>query len=878
MVLMLKQNLLLFFGEEFQLMFVDMVLVFFLIGIGLNLVLLFVYVCLVGCCLLWVCLFGCLVELWLLLKIELEDLGQYNDGCLVMYVLEDYGLFNVLILDKVCCQVGLLLLLVLLVGDLIGCKCVYLVLLWCSFSNLLIFEQCGVKIYFDLLVKVLQVYCVCDDLDVYLVLVLIFVGCVLDKQSGWFVVLFLENWVLVGCFCCLLGFLLNGCNIIVCFVLLILLCSIVDEGLELECMVCKLQCVLCIYFCCICELVIGLDLLIWCLLVDQVLVVELVCEVIVVQVKCDNLKLVDVWKKVYVYVWEIVVDYFSLVVCLVSFMFSYVWNCIYVGVLVYYLDKFKVVVLGYEVVYVFSYCSYMDYLLLFYLLYDCGIVLLYIVVGINLNLLVVGILLCKGGVFFICCLICGNVLYFVVFSEYVVQLVVGGYLLEYFVEGGCLCIGCLLQFKGGMILMMLCVFLCQLCKLVLFQFIYIGYEKLMEGGSYLDELFGWLKEKELIWLLLWGIFKVFKQNYGQVVVNFGELIVLNDVLVEKVLEWKGEVVFEDEKLVWLLIMVDMLVECIQVCINGVVDVNFINLLVLVLLFMLKYVMGEVDLIVQIEFCKMLLVEMLYLDWVMVILYLLEWIIVYVEEINVFICIKYLLGDVFSVSGDIVVLLSYFCNNVVYLFIVLLWVVCCFQNNCCMSCIGLVQLGCMVYLFLQVELFLLWSEDEFVQCIDCIIDVFVCEGLLQNVNDDDGGILVCNIGQIDEVFCLWVIGYLLQQVFECYYIVILVLVKNGFGVFGVVELESLCQQVVQCLSLFYVLVVFEFFDKVLFCGFIQKLCELCLVWLDENSKLLFDECLDVWVKDVKFILGCELCYIIEWVSLEVVCLDEFVLQD
>lgn len=426
--------------------------------------------------------------------------------------------------------------------------------------------------------------------------------------------------------------------------------------------------------------------------------------------------------------------------------------------------------------------------------------------------------------------------------------------------------------------MMLCVFLCQLCKLVLFQLVYIGYEKLMEGGSYLDELFGWFKEKELIWQLLWFIFKVFKQNYGQVVVNFGELIVFNDVLVQQVLEWNGQLVGEDEKLLWLLGMVDYLVECIQVYINGVVDVNLINLLVLVLLFMFKYVMGEVDLIVQIELCKILLVEMLYFDCVMVILYLLEWIIVYVEEINVLICIKYLFGDVFSVSGDMVVLFSYFCNNVLYLFMVLLWVVCCFQNNCCMSCIGLVQLGCMVYLFLQVELFLLWSEDEFVQCIEQIINVFVCEGLLQNVNDDDGGILVCNIGQIDEVFCLCVIGYLLQQVFECYYIVILVLVKNGLGMFGVVELESLCQQVVQCLSLLYVLVVLEFFDCMLFCGFIQKLCELWLVWLDENSKLLFDDCLDVWVKDVKFIFGCELCYIIEWVSLEVVKLDELVVQD
>ncbi|KAG0736437.1 hypothetical protein G6F24_018347 [Rhizopus arrhizus] len=96
-----------------------------------------------------------------------------------------------------------------------------------------------------------------------------------------------------------------------------------------------------------------------------------------------------------------------------------------------------------------------------------------------------------------------------------------------------------------MISMTLRAFLRQPRKPVLFQPIYIGYEKLMEGGSYLDELSGRPKEKESIWSLLWGIPKVLKQNYGQVVVNFGEPIALNEVLAEKAPEWKGEAVSED---------------------------------------------------------------------------------------------------------------------------------------------------------------------------------------------------------------------------------------------------------------------------------------------------------------------------------------------
>jgi glycerol-3-phosphate O-acyltransferase len=56
-----------------------------------------------------------------------------------------------------------------------------------------------------------------DDLDVHLVPVSIFVGRAPDKQSGWFAVLFSENWALVGRFRRLLAVLLNGRSTIVRF-------------------------------------------------------------------------------------------------------------------------------------------------------------------------------------------------------------------------------------------------------------------------------------------------------------------------------------------------------------------------------------------------------------------------------------------------------------------------------------------------------------------------------------------------------------------------------------------------------------------------------------------------------------------------------------
>jgi glycerol-3-phosphate O-acyltransferase len=220
-----------------------------------------------------------------------------------------------------------------------------------------------------------------------------------------------------------------------------------------------------------------------------------------------------------------------------------------------------------------------------------------------------------------------------------------------------------------------------------------------------------------------------------------------------------------------------------------------------------------------------------------------------------------------VSGDNAVLLSYFRNNVLHLFTAASWIACCFQNTRRMSLNSVLRVGRSVYPFLQAELFLPWSEDEFAQRLERTVDVFVREGLLEHVSDDDGGILGRNAGQTDEVFRLRAIGHSLQQAFERYYIAISVLVKNGPGTLSSGELESLCQLAAQRLSLLYAPAAPEFFDKTLFRGFIQKLRELKLVWPDQNGKLAFDQRLDTWARDAKFILGRELRHTIEKVSPE-----------
>jgi glycerol-3-phosphate O-acyltransferase len=387
----------------------------------------------------------------------------------------------------------------------------------------------------------------------------------------------------------------------------------------------------------------------------------------------------------------------------------------------------------------------------------------------------------------------------------------------------------------------------------------------MEGRSYLDELTGKPKEKESIWQLLMGIPKVLRSNFGQVVVNFGQPIKLNDVLAEHAAAWDGKPVAEDEKPAWFAATIDALAQNIQVNVNRAADVNPINLLALALLSTPKHAMGEADLLAQIALSQTLLSEVPYAEHVTVTPHTPAQIVAHGEEIGTLARTAHPLGDVLSVDDENAVLLSYFRNNVLHLFTAPAWIAVCFLNNRRMSRAQLQRLGRTLYPFLQAELFLPWDEDGFAERINRTIEVFIREGLLQQVGEDEGGILQRNAGQTDEVFRLRAIGHALQQAFERYYIAISVLVKNGPGTLSAGELESLCQLAAQRLSLLYANTAPEFFDNGLFRGFIQKLRELKLVWADENGKLVFDDRLNAWAKDARVVLGRELRHTIEKVS-------------
>jgi glycerol-3-phosphate O-acyltransferase len=802
---------------------------------------------------------------WIEIKRE-PNIPPFTVDRPICYVIENYGLSNMLILDRACREAGLPSPLVPLPGDPLGRKRSYVAI---SRRGGTLFSKPKNKNHSDGLSRLLMAHRLYPDQDVQLVPVSIFVGRAPDRQSGWFSVLFSENWALVGRFRRLLAILLNGRGTVVQFSPSVRVWEILGEELPHERSVRKTSRVLRAHFRRIRSAVIGPDLSTRRLLVDRVLDAEPVRKAIAEQARRDKTEYLEAWKKAHSYAWEVAADYSHPLVRSMSFLLTWFWNRIYDGVHVHHLDSLKQVAPGHEIVYVPCHRSHMDYLLLSYLLYSHGVVPPHIAAGVNLNLPIIGSVLRRGGAFFMRRSFKSNALYSSVFTEYLSQLVGEGFSLEYFIEGGRSRTGRLMPPKGGMILMTLRGYLRAPRKPVVFQPVYIGYEKLIEGKSYLDELTGRPKEKETIWALMRAAVGIMKQRYGKVAVSFGEPVFLDKLLDKHAADWRKNLPSADEKPAWLTEVVDEAAQSIQININRAADVNPMNLLALALLSTPKHAMAESDLLAQLALSKKILAALPYSERVTVTEMSPEEIMAHGEKINVIVRTKHPLGDVLSMDEETAVLQSYFRNNVLHLFAASAWVALCFQNNRRMSRNALMRLGKTIYPFMQEELFLPWTEDVFAERINSTVDLFISEGLLSAVQDDENGYVTRGPGQTDEVYRLRAVAHSLQQAFERYFIAITTLVKNGPRTISSSELETLCQLTAQRLSLLYAPAAPEFFDKSLFRSFIQKMRELKLVWLCPDAKLDFDERLNAWEKDAKVVLGREIRHTISKLSPEIV---------
>jgi glycerol-3-phosphate O-acyltransferase len=179
--------------------------------------------------------------------------------------------------------------------------------------------------------------------------------------------------------------------------------------------------------------------------------------------------------------------------------------------------------------------SHIDYLILSYLMYHNNMPCPLIAAGKNLSFWPLGPLFRSGGAFFIRRSFKGAILYSRVFSEYIHKLLEEGFNIEQFIEGGRSRTGKLLMPKLGLLSILLNAYKNDACDDMIIVPIYIGYDRVLEEKSYLDELEGGKKEPENLKQVIQAR-KFLRKRYGKIYIQFHDPISLNELLGDKPLK------------------------------------------------------------------------------------------------------------------------------------------------------------------------------------------------------------------------------------------------------------------------------------------------------------------------------------------------------
>uniref|UniRef100_UPI0035AF0AB1 glycerol-3-phosphate 1-O-acyltransferase PlsB n=1 Tax=Chitinimonas sp. TaxID=1934313 RepID=UPI0035AF0AB1 len=529
---------------------------------------------------------------------------------------------------------------------------------------------------------------------------------------------------------------------------------------------------------------------------------------------------------------------------------TWVWTRLYDGVELGNFDTVTNVAPDHEIIYVPCHRSHIDYLLLSYIVYQQGLMIPHIAAGANLNLPIVGGILRRGGAFFLRRSFKGNRLYASVFNEYLHMVIGKGFPIEYFVEGTRSRTGRLLQPRPGMLAMTAQSYLRDAARPIVFVPVYIGYEKLFEGRSYVGELMGKPKQKESLLSLLMSV-RELKRNFGKVHVNFGQPIKLHDVLSECHADWQNEPPLAEERPIWFTQSVTQLGLRIANGINSAAVANPVNLVSLALLATPRHAMDEDQLIAQLNGYRRLLLAVPYSERAQVTELDGAGMIAYCEKLHLLQRHPHALGDVLHFLGEDSVLCSYMRNNVLHCFALPALIAGLFTRNASLSREQIGNLALTVFPFLRAELFLRWQDDELDAALDQYLAAMVEMGWLSS-GGREGVYHAPNLNS-DEYAQLSLLGHAVRPTLVRYFISLSVLTQQGSGMVSADELEALCHLLAQRISLLREISAPEFFDRAIFRTFISSLKQAGLASEDGNGKLTFNGQLRAAAAESRYVL-------------------------
>jgi glycerol-3-phosphate O-acyltransferase len=230
------------------------------------------------------------------------------------------------------------------------------------------------------------------------------------------------------------------------------------------------------------------------------------------------------------------------VVDLLHRFFTWVWSKMYDGVVLDRdgLERIREAARDASLVLLPSHKSHIDYLVLSDMLYGNALMPPLIAAGENLSFWPIGVLLRRGGAFFIRRSFQDDSLYPVLVEAYVRKLIAEGFTIEFFLEGGRSRTGKALPPKYGLLSMVFD----SASKLrgtkVKLVPISIGYERIIEERSFVHELSGGDKQSENVGDLIKSS-SILRSKWGRLYVQFGEIIDFDEVKKEMVQRSGGQI-------------------------------------------------------------------------------------------------------------------------------------------------------------------------------------------------------------------------------------------------------------------------------------------------------------------------------------------------
>ncbi len=522
---------------------------------------------------------------------------------------------------------------------------------------------------------------------------------------------------------------------------------------------------------------------------------------------------------------EIASNYNTRAIRILDILLTRFWNKVYDGVEVEGIDRVRELAGTHAVVYLPSHRSHVDYLLLSYALFKQGLAAPHIAAGINLNLPVVGRLLRGAGAFFMRRSFRGKPLYTAVFNEYLHTLLRRGFPVEVFIEGGRSRTGRSLPPKTGMMALMLRSYLRDNSKPIAIVPIYVGYEKVLEGNTYLGELRGKSKKSESIFGLV-KVVKTLKGEFGKVRANFGQPLYLNDFLDEQQPDWRDA---NSDKPDWLPVVTNQLADEAITRINEAAHANRVSLVAAAILCAPRQALGDTTLLAQIDFYKELLKAVPYsgettfddheaIDMVE-----------HCEKLGFVEKRVDSMGAVYHLSEVNSVLLTYYRNNIQHLLVIPSLLAYALNNKRGIGRKALIELVRRVYPYLKKELYLNLESSDVERAIETHLAFLLERGILSTQGKIIRG---AKTGSSQQLIQRLLAAHC-QPMLERFYIVLSLIRAADQQPLSTKLLEQKSVDVAQRLSMIHGIHSPEFFDKRLFAGFIDQLYQRKVIQCDEG---------------------------------------------